>query len=113
MDTITITSADSYYSTDYLTSPNISTITLTGGSGATYSIPSFSGDTISFPTNLDTITIGDYFPKEFVNGFPDWDRVEKMCKLYPGLEIALKKFREVYTMVKDDYDALKNQDNNS
>jgi len=27
-----------------------------------------------------------------------------MCKKYPGLEIALRNFRTVYTLVKDDYD---------
>lgn len=115
LDTITISSADSsYYSSQYdFSTSSIGTITLTGSSGATYTVPSMSGSTISFPSNFDNITIGNLFPEEFVNGFPDWNRVEQMCKLYPGLEIALKKFREVYTMVKDDYDALKNQDNNT
>jgi len=42
--------------------------------------------------------------EEWVNSFPDWHRVENMCKKYPGLEIALRNFRTVYTLVKDDYD---------
>lgn len=43
-------------------------------------------------------------PKEFVDSFPDWQRVQEMCCKYPGLEIALRNFKNVYSLVKDDYD---------
>lgn len=61
--------------------------------------------------NIETIDIGsftgsnNYWVKEDFDGrFPDYDRVQKMCKDYPGLEIAYRKFKEVYKMVKEDYD---------
>jgi len=41
---------------------------------------------------------------EWVDCFPEWHRVEDMCKKYPGLEIAFRNFQTVYQLVKDDYD---------
>ena len=81
-----------------LTSADI--ITLTGTSYGTLNT-----------SNIETIDIGsftgssNYWVKEDFDGrFPDYDRVQKMCKDYPGLEIAYRKFKEVYKMVKEDYD---------
>ena len=83
---------------------NMSTISIGGGAigGSGY-------------LNSDTITIsgGNEFiwnmPEEWVDAFPDWSRVTDMCKQYPGLEIALRNFRTVYTLVKDDYDNPKTE----
>jgi hypothetical protein len=58
-------------------------------------------DTIS---SVDITGFGDWFKEEFDGRFPDYDRVQSMCKDYPGLEIAYRKFKEVYKMVKEDYD---------
>jgi hypothetical protein len=85
-----------------LTSADI--ITLTGASYGT-----FNG---TFNTSsIETIDVGsfngssNYWVKEEFDGrFPDYDRIQKMCKDYPGLEIAYRKFKEVYKMVKEDYD---------
>jgi hypothetical protein len=81
-----------------LTSADI--ITLTGTSYGTLNT-----------SNIETIDIGsftgssNYWVKEEFDGrFPDYERVQKMCKDYPGLEIAYRKFKEVYKMVKEDYD---------
>ena len=81
-----------------LTSADI--ITLTGTSYGTLNT-----------SNIETIDIGSftnsssYWVKEDFDGrFPDYERVQKMCKDYPGLEIAYRKFKEVYKMVKEDYD---------
>lgn len=99
-ETLTISSPSIY---DYSTNNSISTISITGGSGSTYSsIYSIGTDTISFP-DLSNITIT--VPTEFVNTFPNWDKIEKMRKEYPGLDIAMKKFEEVYKMVEDDWQA--------
>lgn len=79
-----------------LTSDDI--ITLTG------TPPGYVGSTYS---NIETIDIGSFtgfFKEEFNGRFPDYDRVQEMCKEYPGLEIAYRKFKEVYKMVKEDYD---------
>ncbi len=70
-------------------SPSITSVSAVGG---TYSIDSVS------------ITSSFSLPKEWIDCFPDWHRVEDMCKKYPGLEIAFRNFQTVYELVKDDYD---------
>jgi hypothetical protein len=104
-DTTVTGSSISDYS--YNNSNTISTITLgpsitsIGAVGGTYSIGNIGSGT-------DTISINSSFtfnlPEEWVDSFPDWHRVEDMCKKYPGLEIALRNFQTVYQLVKDDYD---------
>ena len=60
--------------------------------------------------SIDTITISNLndfnwmAPTEWVNGFPDWGRIEKMCNEYPALKIAFEKFKTTYKLVQDDYD---------
>ena len=49
------------------------------------------------------------WPEEWVDSFPDWSRVEQMCSQYPALEIALRNFKTVYALVKDDYDNPKDE----
>jgi len=48
-------------------------------------------------------------PEEFVDSFPEWARIEKMCKEYPGLAIAFEKFKTTYYLVKDEYDNPKDK----
>lgn len=43
------------------------------------------------------------YKEEFDGRWPEYERVMDMCKEYPGLDIAYKKFKEVYKMVKEDY----------
>ena len=88
-----------------------------------YAYDSMVGD-ISMYTNTlatDTITItgtGDLseqyeidFGDEWRTHFPDFNKVEEMCKEYPALEKAFEKFKTTYEMVKDDYDSkTRNQD---
>jgi hypothetical protein len=56
-------------------------------------------------SNIDTTeyTI-NWGNEEWVNSFPEWSRIEEMCKEYPGLKIAFEKFKTTYKLVKDDYD---------
>ena len=97
-----------------LTTADITMLTgsggFSGGTGSyTYSIPSnVSGTTISSVTigsgigaTYQNVWVGS---EEFKDGFPAWDRIQKMCKTYPGLEIAFEKFKTTYYLVKDDYD---------
>ena len=98
-DTITITSSDySYNSHDF------GTITLPSSVGAAQSVYTVgSGITINdIDINTDQFTFN--FPEEWVDSFPEWDRVKDMCEKYPGLEIAFRNFQTVYQLVKDDYD---------
>jgi len=94
------TSGDLYIDTSNMNSYNIST----GAAGTIYTIN--SSDTITLNTDYQ-FSWGD--AEEFVDAFPDWQRVQDMCKKYPGLEIALRNFQTVYTLVKDDYDTPKDE----
>jgi hypothetical protein len=98
-DTTVSSISDYVYSYDANT---MSTVTLnpsiTSMSG-TYTIGS-SSDTITF----DSSTFKWKEPAEWIDAFPEWGRVDDMCKKYPGLEIALRNFQTVYQLVKDDYD---------
>jgi hypothetical protein len=100
-DTITISNSYNYNTTyDY------GTVTLTSGSVGIGT--SMAGGTYTIGSGISSIDLNSNYtinyPEEWVNSFPDWDRVENMCKHYQGLEIALKNFRLIYELVKDDYD---------
>ena len=79
-----------------LTSADI--ITLTGTPYGQGSI------TIGNLETINTYSFGSWIIEEFDGRFPDYSRIIDMCKQYPGLEIAYRKFKEVYKMVKEDYD---------
>jgi len=81
-------------------SPSISSLT-TGAGSYTISSGINSISTIS----IDQSQFSSWnLPEEWVGTFPEWNRVEDMCKKYPALEIALRNFKTVYQLVKDDYD---------
>ena len=104
--TISITSGPAsdnvYIDTNNMNSYNVST----GAVGTIYTIN--SSDTITFNSDEYKFNWGD--AEEWVDAFPDWQRVQDMCKKYPGLEIALRNFKTVYTLVKDDYDTPKDEE---
>ena len=109
-DTITLTSGtgSSYY---YNTSAGFSSnnITISGtGSANGYTIASGTTSTVTL-NDINATTFSWKMPEEFVDAFPDYDRIEKMCKEYPGLAIAFEKFKTVYKLVKDDYDTPKDK----
>lgn len=108
-------------STITLDSTGTGTFTYTGSSDYSYTYDSNSVSTITMSPAISTYSIGTIsptistvsidssqftwnLPVEWVGTFPDWDRVEDMCKKYPALEIALRNFKTVYQLVKDDYD---------
>jgi hypothetical protein len=103
-DTITITPSDMSYS--YTTAYDIGGNNVTiasAGAQPTYSIGSSGISTITL-NGIDASSYSFNLPQEWVGCFPDWDRVEDMCKEYPGLKIAFENFKVFYEMVKDDYD---------
>ena len=115
VDTLTLTSGstitiDPSYSYHYSTAGAIgSGISISGAAGSTYTISGLSGNTVN---TISSINISDFkinLPEEWVDCFPDFDRIEKMCKEYPGLRIAYEQFKTVYTLVKGDYDTPKDQ----
>ncbi len=102
-DTATGSGGSGSYSYSYNPVSTITVpITVNSGAAGTYT-------TINSLSGIDTITIDNssftfHMPKEWVDCFPVWSRVQDMCKQYPGLEIALRNFQTVYDLVKDDYD---------
>jgi len=114
-DTITLTGGsvdfdsmtiNSNYNYQHNTSNTISSIS---GAASTYTI---SGSNTSYVNTISSINISDFtvtMPVEWVNCFPDFGRIEKMCKEYPGLKIAYNQFKTVYALVRDDYDTPKDQ----
>jgi hypothetical protein len=84
-----------YYTTGAGAAGASDTITITGGGTSGYSIGSITGATFNWKS------------EEFVDCFPDYDRVKNMCEQYPGLKIAYEKFVTTYKLVKDDYDSPK------
>jgi hypothetical protein len=110
LDTITITDTGSSYTGD--------TIVLDlSASGANNTFIGYSATTVT--SGISNVAIGQLTssdisftwksPEEFIDAFPDWERVEKMCQEYPGLKIALEKFKTTYNLVKDDYDTPKDK----
>jgi hypothetical protein len=71
------------------------------GSGVTFSTASIS------QLNINDIIIK--WPEDWVDKFPEWDRIQKMCDEYPGLKIAFEKFKTTYHLVKDHYDTPEDQ----
>lgn len=105
-DYSTILSSDDIItiSNDYCSSNNIDTINNMPSVAYTYDFN--SSDTITLSgINSTSFNWDDFNQTEFVNCFPNWGEVERMRKEYPALDIALKKFQEVYKMVEDDWDA--------
>jgi hypothetical protein len=60
-------------------------------------------------TTIDTSTFSFKMPEEWEDKFPDFDRIQKMCKEYPGLRIAFDKFKTTYLLVKNHYDTPEDQ----
>jgi len=106
-DTITISNGTS--GSFYYTGAGVS------GSSSTFTI-SNSG---SIGIGTGNVTVGTIsgagsgytwkMPEEFVDAWPEYNRIEKMCEQYPGLKIAFEKFKTTYYLVKDHYDTPEDQ----
>ncbi len=84
-----------------------------GASGSMYTMGTGLNDTITI-TGSD-IPFGHPSgmwrpPEPFVNGFPEWEEFNKMCKEYPGLEKVYEHMKAYYNMCKDDWEAKKKAD---
>jgi hypothetical protein len=102
IDTITINTGSNYYYTGAGVGGSSNTITISnGGTGSSGFTIGGAGNTVILD---DISTSFNWKSEEFVNCMPDYDRIQKMCKEYPGLAIAFEKFKTVYSLVKDHYD---------
>lgn len=109
MSTITLSSYDTSSMNHQWchTTPSIGTITIGGGgTGSTTCYTSgVGGYTIGGAGGTYTIDTTSIFGHtEWENCFPDWNRIQEMCELYPGLKIAFEKFKTTYKLVRDDFD---------
>lgn len=67
-------------------------------------------NTMSTSSTLLTSNFNDWtfnLPIDWVNSFPNYSEVEKMCKEYPALQIAFLKFKQTYVMIEDDWESKK------
>jgi hypothetical protein len=105
-----------------LSSIGTDTITLTGSYNTSYGYSTMTtstgmSNTVIGGVGISSITLNDISatsftwksPEEWVDCFPDYDRIQKMCDTYPGLKIAFEKFKTTYKLVKDDYDTPKDK----
>jgi hypothetical protein len=103
------------YDTGNITTGNI-TISNGGSNSSNYYYHTGSTMTISSSGNVGIGTISgisastfQWKNSEFIDAFPDYNKVQKMCEQYPGLRIAYEKFVTTYKLVKDDYDTPEDQ----
>jgi hypothetical protein len=100
-DTITFSPSIYSYQYDTMSSTSLGSIsTISTSSPTTYTLSTSDNITIS---NINS-SFGWTVSKEWIDAFPEWARVDDMCKQYPSLEIALRNFQTIYQLVKDDYD---------
>jgi hypothetical protein len=106
-DTVTIdTSSWGNYIASGISSSTMDTITISGGgAGSSYTIGSGAGVIAQDISTAFTWKM----PEEFVDAFPDYDKVQQMCKEYPGLKLAYEKFVTTYKLVRDHYDTPEDQ----
>ena len=110
-DTITLTS--NAYDT-MIGSGNITISNATGytvGTGVSYTGSGSAGTAMGGTYTIGNLNASTFSWKneEFVDCMPDINRIENMCKEYPGLAIAFEKFKTTYNIVKDDYDNPKDK----
>lgn len=112
-DTYSITFDSSTITIPPLTASDVITVTGSTASPSYYTIASGStSTTYTTSGSMNGVSYEDIvirFPEEWVNCFPEWDRIEKMCEEYPGLKIAFERFKTTYKLVKDDYDTPKDK----
>ena len=88
-DTITITTPSSWSEQNY-----------------TYSTTGAVGSSVTLG-NIEPSVFTWKLPEEWVDSFPDYDKVREMCDQYPAFKIAFDKFKQMYDLVEDDYEAKK------
>jgi hypothetical protein len=102
--TMSNTTGSSYYTTGAGISGSSGTITISNG-GTGYTIGAIGSSSTSSIGGAGTgYEWSQSFPVEWVNAFPDFDRIKEMCEQYPALKIAYEKFVTTYKLVKDHYD---------
>ena len=100
-DTIDLSSITSANTVTLDTSTFAGTYTISSGISTISTL-----DTVTL-TSLDSNNWSFNLPVEWVDSFPSYSEVEKMCKEYPALKIAFEKFKRTYVMIEDDWESKK------
>ena len=111
-DTINVISDDTIDLTEFALGTNSNnTMYYTTDSGMINTI-TLSPPASSYPRESywDSISTNFRNMKEFEDTMPSLTKVEEMCKMYPAVDKAFENFKAVYNLVKDDYEARKNND---
>lgn len=117
LNTINYTPSSAYGNITYtniapLTTADIVVLGGTGGSRSSYTINTInsgSGGSGSYTYGSTSTSFTWHQPEEWVETFPNFTRIQDMCKKYPALKIAYDKLVTTYKMVKDDYDNPENK----
>ena len=54
--------------------------------------------------NSGTFTINTSF-EEWVDTMPSMSKIKGMCEQYPAFQKEFEKFKQIYNLIKDDYEA--------
>jgi len=57
----------------------------------------------------DTFTINTSF-EEWVDTMPSMHKIKGMCEQYPAFQKEFEKFKQMYNLIKDDYEANNEDD---
>lgn len=106
-----MTIGNEYHNTMYYTTPQGTINTITVGSTQSIDAASWTNpNTYNNTPSLDTYwaQINDWKMREFEHVMPDLTKVEEMCRMYPAMDKAFENFKAIYNLIKDDYEAKKN-----
>jgi hypothetical protein len=66
-------------------------------------------DTGDFSISEDTFTINTSF-EEWIDTMPSMHKIKGMCEQYPAFQKEFEKFKQMYNLIKDDYEANNEDD---
>jgi hypothetical protein len=78
-------------------------------------------DSNTITINTDVLSTGDYSIsddtfiintsfEEWVDTMPSMSKIKGMCEQYPAFQKEFEKFRQMYNLIKDDYEANNEDD---
>ena len=80
---------------------------------STGTVSTITGPSYTIDNNTNTWdTYSEWFKrlKEFEDTMPELTKIKEMCTMYPAMDKAFENFKAIYDLVKDDYEARKNND---
>jgi len=75
----------------------------------TITINTSLADTGDYSMSDDTFTINTSF-EEWIDTMPSMSKIKGMCEQYPAFQKEFEKFKQIYNLIKDDYEANNEDD---